>query len=114
MLKIRKDQLEALSEPALDAYIERVKPHLKKKFPDRCDALGEEGVEAVVRKAARTGRDHGLEGSPDVTALASLLLVFGEDLLDKPDTAWAKDILASKVIAPKEKIPMILDRLAAE
>ncbi|KIG15450.1 hypothetical protein DB30_05567 [Enhygromyxa salina] len=114
MLRIRPEQLLSLQQPRIDAYLEKILPVLEEKFPDPYENQGgDEGVTAIVHNALSIAQHNGLEREGDVTALASLMLVFGGDLLDQPDNGWMRETLRSTSIANEDKMTMILERMAA-
>lgn len=114
MLSIRPEQLLTLQQPRIDEYLAKVLPALEDKFPDLYELQGaDEGVTLLVRNALSIAERSGLEREGDVTALASLMLVFGDDLLDQPDNGWMRETLQSKAIANEDKMNMILEQMAA-
>jgi hypothetical protein len=114
VLQIRPEQLLEMQQPRIDEYLAKVLPKLEKDFPDPyLQAGGEEGVRKLVCNALSLGDRHGLEREGDITALASLMLVFGPDLFDRKENAWMRKILQSNSLANEEKMKMILEQMAA-
>ena len=114
MLSIRPEQLLTMQQPRIDAYLAKVLPQLEERFPDAYEQHGgDEEVKKLVTNTLAITEQNGLETEGEVTALSSLLLVFGEDLLEREPNAWMKKILASGSIANEDKVPMIIERMVA-
>lgn len=114
MLRIRPEQLLSMQQPRIDEYLAKVMPALEERFPDRYeDCGGDEGVRKLVYNALAVADRSGLEREADVTALASLMLVFGADVIDREEHGWMRKILQSGSIANEEKLPMIVEQLSA-
>jgi hypothetical protein len=114
MLRIRPEQLLSMQQPRIDEYLAKVLPALEERFPDRYEYHGgDAGVRKLVCNAIALADRNGLEREADVTALASLMLVFGEDLVDREENGWMRKILQSGAIANEEKMTMILEQMAA-
>jgi hypothetical protein len=114
MLQIRPEQLLEMQQPRIDEYLAKVLPKLEEEFPDPYEqAGGEVGVRKLVCNAISLGERHGLEREGDITALASLMLVFGGDLVDREENGWMRKILQSSSIANEDKLPMIIEQMVA-
>jgi hypothetical protein len=113
VLQIRPEQLLEMQQPRIDEYLAKVLPKLQKDFPGPYQQAGDEGARKLVCNAISLGERHGLEREGDITALASLMLVFGSDLIDREENGWMRKILQSGSIANEEKMPMIIEQMAA-
>jgi hypothetical protein len=114
VLQIRPEQLLEMQQPRIEKYLAKVLPQLEEKFPGPYLQAGEaEGVRKLVCNALALAERHGIEREGDVTALASLMLVFGPDLIDRKENGWMRSILQSGSIANEEKVTMIIEQMAA-
>jgi hypothetical protein len=114
VLQIRPEQLLEMQQPRIDEYLAKVLPRLEEEYPDPYEqAGGHEGVRKLVSNAVSLGERHGLEREGDITALASLMLVFGPDLIDREENGWMRKILQSGAIANEDKMKMIIEQMAA-
>jgi hypothetical protein len=114
VLQIRPEQLQVLQQPRIDAYLAKVLPKLEEDFPDRYEHIGEQGVRKLVCNAIALGEKHGFEFEADITAIASLMLVFGTDLFDRQENEWMRKILQTSSLATEAKLPMIIEQMAAK
>ena len=91
MLIIRKEQKEILGQRAARAFEDRLMGHLRRHFPQRCEALGQDGLGQVVCAGRERAESLGFTGQREVCKYVSLVVCFGLDL----DTAqpWARRIL---------------------
>lgn len=112
MLLVRDAQRKALTGPIVERYLDAVVPYLEATFEDLCLVRGRAGVEALVRGAVDRAARYALTRSHDVTVLASLMLVYGEDMLDRRENAWMLDILESRTLAREAKMQMIAEQKA--
>jgi hypothetical protein len=113
VLQIRPEQLLEMQQPRIDEYLAKVLPKLAENYPDAYVQAGEDGVRKLVCNAIALAERHGIEREGDVTALASLFLVFGPDLIDRKANGWMRSILQSGSIANEEKVTMIIEQMAA-
>jgi hypothetical protein len=114
VLQIRPEQLLEMQQPRIDEYLAKVLPKLEEDYPDPYEqAGGTDGVRKIVCNAIALGERHGLEREGDITALASLMLVFGRDLIDREENGWMRKILQSGSIANESKMTMIIEQMAA-
>src|SRR5689334_2413200 len=105
----------ALQQPRIDEYLAKVLPKLEEDFPAPYEQNGgEEGVRKLVCNAITLGERYGLERENDITALASLMLVFGADLFDREENEWMRKILQTGSLASDEKMTMIIEQMVAK
>lgn len=94
MLRLTSRQVELLGALPRAAFIERVAGHLRRFFPDRCRALGPDGLRETVEYGVERARFHGFESERDVCKYLSLVCLFGRDFDRSPEHPWAARALA--------------------
>ena len=92
MFKIRREQKDAFRTEELYDFEARVADHLRRCFPQRWAALGEDAGRALIRHGIEGASRHGIVTERDVCKFVDLALVFGVDF-DR-ERAWAREILA--------------------
>src|SRR5262245_8120013 len=103
----------AMQQPRIDEYLAKVLPALETHYYIEYTQTGEKQARALVCNAIALADRHGIERENDITALASLMLVFGGDLFDREENAWMRKILQTGSIANEDKVPMIVEQMVA-
>ena len=93
MLRIHKQQMDALSTEALHDYEDRLLPHLRKFFPAYCDSLGEERVRGVIRYGIARAGSHDITLEREVCIYIDAMFAFGRDFDEDPALPWAAAVL---------------------
>jgi hypothetical protein len=111
MLIIRKPQLEALGARHRSAFAARMGEHLQRFFPERCRALGAEGVAEAIEHGITRSALYGITSERDVCKYIDLMFVFGRDLDRAESHPWAARILARHATtAPGALVEALLDK----
>lgn len=113
-LILESHQIVTLRQAAIDDYLRIALPHLAATFPAKVAERGDAGLHALATLAVAKVLGHGLERAADATAMASLMLLFGDDVVERPEHAWLREILASPVLHADSKMDLILARMATE
>ena len=94
LLKLRKEQMEALRHSASRNFEDRISRHLNRFFPAQC---GKSGAEETLREAIRYGikqaKDYGIVTQRGICKYLNVMFVFGRDFDKNPDFPWASKIL---------------------
>src|ERR1035438_2811932 len=98
MLTIRKEQMAVFSEPAINDYVKRTAVHLKERFPEKCEALGEPKVHETVKYGIQRSASYGITTEGDVRRYIDLMLTFGPEFDQDPELPWAASILNNKAL----------------
>jgi hypothetical protein len=77
MLTIRDGAWDKLAEAAHADFVARMRVHLRKFFPEQCDALGEAKTGQLIEFGIARAREHGFESERDVCKYIDLMCVFG-------------------------------------
>jgi hypothetical protein len=106
---LRTAQLEALADPALREYQERMIAWIAKEFPDDFQRLREKGVRRLVLKAKQIAAGYGMVTNVEVTSVLSLMLVLhDEDFETREVNEWMRSILRNGSIPGAQKARFIL------
>jgi hypothetical protein len=87
---IRKTQMQSLGDASMNNFEARMAEHLKRCFPETCEAEGEMGIRDTIRYGIERAANHGITLERDVCKYIDLMFVFGPDY-DGAD--WASAIL---------------------
>jgi hypothetical protein len=93
MLVIREQQMDALSQVALDAFEDEMVAHLRQLAPQHCKAVGEKGLRQVVRTGFERANKYGLTNRGPVRFYLDLMIMLGSDFDTDPQYPWATDLL---------------------
>jgi hypothetical protein len=93
MLRVRREQLEALTREAADNFEGRLVEHLREWFPKKYDYLTREGSRAVVRRSLARAKGYGLTDQYTLGSYADLVFLLGSDFDHDPQFPWASEIL---------------------
>jgi len=114
MLKIRKEQEEALAEVVRKTFAERAHKHLAKTWPDECAEIGEEHVREMVDDGIRSAAEHDITMDADVLGFIELYILLGPDFETSPDTPWAAEILNNETLDGELKVYQLRHRASKE
>jgi hypothetical protein len=117
MLTIRNEQLAALGQEHDRVLAAALVPKVLDALPTLRSALDEATLERVVREAVAQARGFGLETDQEVGELVGLVFVCGERFFERPEYAWARELLASsrpaRVREVGHRVEKMLDAPAA-
>jgi len=102
MLTIRDPTWDKLAEAAQADFVKRMRAHLRKFFPEQCDALGELRTGQLIEAGIMRAREHGFEAERDVCKYIDLMCVFGHRFDRDERLPWARHILESRFPADPE------------
>lgn len=114
MITIRKRQLTAFEAASYADFHNRLLAHLRRCFPEQCDALGDEGAREVIQQAHIQANSFGLETERDICLFTDLTMMLGRNFADHPELPWAKQILTSRSEGPTQRIERLYDRTLDE
>lgn len=96
MLTLRNEQVEALSATALKNFEDLMVPHLKKFFPELCEAAGPAKVKEFIRRGVKRAASYHITAKKDVSRYIDLMASLGADFDKNPDLPWAGEILRTR------------------
>ena len=89
MIQIHDAQMDAFTRQAEDNFVQRMKEHILKYFPEQAGALGAEGMERLARLGMQRAKVRGITAEGDVSRYIDIMVVLGENYDQEP---WAKGI----------------------
>lgn len=103
MFTISQKVMDVFTQRAIDNYIERLLPHLRESFPERCEALGEVGVRNAVRDEIESAGRYSITLEPTVAQYVHLGFLFGPGFDRDPACPWAQEVLNDKTIVDEQE-----------
>lgn len=107
MLTMRSKQMEAFSEAALKRFEETMVAHLKKFFPDYCEAAGAPKVREFIRYGVKRAASYQITAERDVSRYVDLMVSLGADFDNDEQLPWAGEILRTRN-SPEVRISILL------
>src|SRR6266446_4895926 len=93
MLKIRADQMDALSNAAVVTFEQRVAAHLRRFFPDACQRLNDAGLLERIRYGISIAATYGIVTECGVCKYIDVMFTLGWQFDCDPQLPWAHEIL---------------------
>ena len=82
-------------------------PHLKKFFPDFCEAAGEPKVREFIRYGVKRAASYQITAKRDVSRYIDLMVSLGADFDKDKQLPWAGEILRTRN-SPDARISVLL------
>lgn len=110
MLVVRPAQMTALAEQRRAAFIEDLRAHIDRHFPQALAGRSPEQARGQIEATIHEAAEYRLISRRDVSRFANLAAVHGWDMLARPANAWMRErYLVGGDGTPSER----LDRLVA-
>lgn len=93
MLKIRSEQLEALSQVPKAEFENRMTVHVGEHFPTHFEALGEEKCRQLIQYGIEQAATHDFISERDVCKFIDLMVCCGVQFDNDDQQTWAREIL---------------------
>lgn len=100
MLKIRKDQMNALSEPMGDRFVDGLVEFLREEFEDARRERPDD-LKPPVREQIEKARSYGLESKEQIATYVTAAWLLGPEF--DAEFPAARDVLTSSAYTPDEK-----------
>ncbi len=113
MLVIRKAQKEALDAAMRERFLRRAAEHLRQIFPEETRARDEAALRAFIETGIARARAYGITGQQEVVLFLDLMMGLGPDFDQRPENAWAAEILSRKDLGQRERMAALCQRLQA-
>jgi hypothetical protein len=107
MLVIREEQVQVLSEYMRKSFEDRTLVHLKRFWPERCEAAGDDAVRQSIRDGIRRARGHGMSSEYDLARFIDLMYGLGMDF----DASWAGKYLANEELSPRARLDALYEAI---
>ena len=97
MLRIRKEQNEALAKASLEGFRDRLATHIKKCWPERATQMGQTETYQAIQKGFDKSDEYGFETEYDVARYIDLMYLLSFDFDTDPRYPWASAILNERI-----------------
>jgi len=115
MLRIRNEQWTELSSATQRSFEQRMVVHLRKFFPQQCEALGATDLQDTIAHGIERAKTYDIVTERDVCLYIDLMMVFGRDFDTNPNLSWASYLLQDPhVNYPAHKIDQLYDTALRE
>src|SRR5262245_44870316 len=104
MLKIRKTQMDSLSETMLRQFEDRMVTHLRSACPEQTRDTPESQLRGTIRQGIDSAAQYEITSEVDIRRYLECVVVYGPDFAASPKTAWAGPILNNKELSGTEKM----------
>jgi hypothetical protein len=104
MLKIRKTQMDSLSETMLKQFEDRMVTHLRSACPEQTHDMPEPELRVTIRQGISSAAQYDITSEVDIRRYLECVVVYGPDFATNPKTAWARSILHNKELSGTEKM----------
>ncbi len=101
MLRLRTEQMIALSSPALTR---RIVAALSERYPLETSARSRAALAALVRSAVGRAAGAGMRTEQQVLRYTVLALLVRPDFETSDATAWARPVLADEAVSAERKL----------
>jgi hypothetical protein len=107
MLKIRKAQMDSLSEARLKQFEDRMVVHLRAACPEETRATTDSELRSTIRTGMDDAAKYEITSEVDVRRYLECVVVYGPDFDTNPKTAWAGPLLNHKQWSGTEKMNQV-------
>jgi hypothetical protein len=107
MFVMRQSHLEAFDEAVTEGFEDRMLGHLRARFPQECEELGEEGVRRRIRDGAKRAARYEMKSERDVARFIRFMFGIRPDFDKSRKTQWAADILKNTEVPAAERLDRI-------
>lgn len=107
MLRIRKEQNDALAEYMLSEFVKRVMVHLRAEYPQETQPMNDEELRDFVEDGIQKAEGYNIELEDDVQEFIEFMVVYGPKFDNDPKFRWAKQILDNNDLDGSEKMDEI-------
>lgn len=105
MLVIRNEQMRSIEEAR---FLEWLKQHLTRFFPERCHELGPEAASRTIADGLARARSYGFREPADLCRFLDLMFAFGLDFERDESFPWASELLhAPEITNPTERMDLL-------
>ena len=111
MLTIREPQMAALAEDLVRRFEDRAVEHVRRYFPQQCEAVGESATRYYVTDGIQRARRYGLESEYDLLRFLNLIFGFGSDFDSRPEHTWMVDFLKDQDLWPTTRMDAVMAAL---
>ncbi len=114
MIVINDGQMESMSVYMLEQFEDRMVVHLRKHWPKKCAALGEDAVRESIRKGVQRARSYGITSEYDVSRYVNCMYALCHDFDTDPRAPWAQPILTDAELPASSKMNRVCEHTRHE
>jgi hypothetical protein len=114
MFVLSKKHMEAFAGSQHDRFVGHMERHLRSRFPEECEKLGERGVRKRIDEGIEGASTYGIRAERDVATFIRYMFALGPGFDLAPQTAWAGEILRDKSRSPAQRLEAIRERARTE
>ena len=103
MFTLRSHHTEAFDQDIRRRFENRMVAHVNQFFPEKCNALGEEGVRSWIAHGIEKAGSYGIITERDVCKYIDIMFVYGRDFDTDPQCGWAPPILKANAVQSADK-----------
>lgn len=109
-LRIRQEQLKAMSFPMWMDFATELTAHLRGEFPERAGEMTNEGLLELALEGIWRANAYGIKTQCNAARYVQLMMHYGKNFDSSPQVPWARPILRDPTLDGAQK----MDRLFAE
>lgn len=107
MFVLRQQHFDAFAADAKTRFMDDMVAHLKERFPDECEKMGEPALRARITDGTARAAKYGIVAERDVATFVRFTFGIRPDFDTSPETKWAQPILQRKNIAAANRLEEI-------
>ena len=111
MFVLRRTQLDALTEPVREAFVDNALRSLAKVFPGDARLADEKATRALVHDAIARAAEYDIARERELLLFIYLVFDQGPGFESRPDQPWIERILRDPGLGEPEKMDVIYTRL---
>jgi hypothetical protein len=108
MLRIRPEQVNALTAAMRDQANVRLAEYARKRFPTVFQKTSDKELRAFVEKVRAQAKKYGITREDNVATILDFAVMYGEGF---DEASWASEILASQVLHGPDKVAILRQRV---
>ncbi len=108
---IRRNQMNQFSQYMVKSFEDRMVTHLRKFFPEKVEALGEEAVRSKIQSGIERADGYLVTREVDVARLIDLKFALAPDFDELEEMSWAREILEDHSISGQDKMDRVYEEL---
>jgi hypothetical protein len=108
-MRLRNEQLDAMSRAMLEDYIQKMVHYLRENLPGHCriKKYQSQDLESLVRQGINEAPRYGITRSEDIQRFLECMVILGKDISTSAKYPWAGETLRRKDIGGSEKIEIL-------
>lgn len=111
VLTIGPQALEALSEAARRSFEDRMGPHVRECFPDRCASISDQQLRDFIRAATDRAFGYDIVRECDVARFVYLMIAVNDQFDNDPQMPWVKPLLLDRQQTADARLEAIYRKL---